>query len=172
MVTRKTALLVGLLVLAPALGACSRLLYNFGTVEEAKIFRSAQPSPMFLSHLVRTHGIKTLINLRGDTDGFESAFAAENRLNLFSFDLSASRPPTEADVERFLAILNDERNHPLLIHCRNGVDRTGYMLALYRKSAHGWTSARALREMNRHLQFETFNSVPARVVRDGLRRPN
>ena len=169
--SRQHFTLILLLVLVAPVPGCSRLLYNFGTIEDGQIYRSAQPSPMFLSHLARTYKIRTLINLRGDTDGFESAFAAQHGLNLFSFDLSASRPPTQADVERFLSILSDERNQPVLVHCRNGVDRTGYMMALYRKTAHRWSSARALREMNRYLQFELLNPVPARVVRDGLRKP-
>ena len=163
------AVLIGAALITSTSG-CSRMLYNFGTVQEAEIYRSAQPSPMFLAHLVRTYEIRSIINLRGDTPGFESAFAAEHGLKLFSFDLSASKPPREEDVQRFLAILEDDSNKPLVIHCRNGVDRTGYMVALYRTSVQDWTAARALREMNRHLQFATFNVVPSQVVRDGLRK--
>ncbi len=149
---------------------CSRVLYNFGSVEPGQIYRSAQPSPLFLRWLVRRHGVRTLVNLRGRTQGFESAFAARQGLRLYSFDLSASRPPGEAEVARFLALLRDPANYPLLVHCRNGVDRTGYMLGIYRLEAGGWSAARASREMNRFWQFEPLNSLPQRVVR-GLRAP-
>jgi protein tyrosine/serine phosphatase len=165
---RLLALLAVLLVGSGSLG-CSRVLYNFGVVERDHIYRSAQPSPLFLRWLVRYHGVRSLINLRGRTDGFESAFAAERGLRLYTFDLSASRPPSLTDVERFLAILDDPANHPVLVHCRNGVDRTGYMLALHRVRDESWSPDRAAREMNRFWQFSLLNPVPQRVVKEGLR---
>ena len=83
--------------------ACARVLYNFGSVEEGRVYRTAQPSPLLLRWVVARHAIRTLVNLRGKTPGFESAFAARHGLKLFSFNLSASRPPTSEDVERFRA---------------------------------------------------------------------
>ncbi|MFQ5513827.1 MAG: tyrosine-protein phosphatase [Myxococcota bacterium] len=154
-----------------AASGCVRLMYNFASVEPGRIYRSAQPSPLLLDWLVRRHGLRAIVNLRGRTPGFESAFAAHHGLRLYSFDLSASRPPTSADVERFLAILSDPANHPLLVHCRNGVDRTGYMLALYRTERLGWGPDRAAREMNRFWQLEWLNAVPQSVVKEGLRAP-
>lgn len=160
------AILALLLLATPS---CARTLYNFGTVAEGRVYRSAQPSPWFLRWAVKNHGVRTLVNLRGRTPGFESRFAAQNGLRLFSFDLSASRPPTDEDVERFLAVLSNPEHHPILVHCRSGVDRTGYMLALYRMSEDGWSKEQALAEMRRFLQFETLLAVPATVVRDGAR---
>ena len=90
-------------------------------------------------------------------------------LRLFSLDLSASRPPSDEQVARFLAIVSQPENQPVLVHCRNGVDRTGYMLGIYRIEKGGWSPERAVREMNRYLQFEPLNTVPQQVVRDGLR---
>ena len=49
------------------------------------------------------------------------------------------------------------------------MDRTGYMLGIYRVTIQGWDADRALREMNRYLQFEWLNPLPQRVVRDGDR---
>ena len=84
----------------------------------------------------------------------ESDFAARHRLRLFSFDLSASRPPSQAEVARFLEIVSDPANQPVLVHCRNGVDRTGYMLGLYRIEADGWSPERAAREAVRSVLAE------------------
>ncbi|MBW2280681.1 MAG: tyrosine-protein phosphatase [Deltaproteobacteria bacterium] len=168
---RPAAALAALLAVAALGSGCARLAYNFGTIEEGRVYRSAQPSPFFLRWLRSGPEIRTLINLRGDTPGWESAFAARNKMRLFVFNLSASRPPTEHDVERFLGILRDDANYPLLVHCRNGVDRTGYMLALYRVQEQGWDADRAASEMNRFWQFSWFNDVPQKVVKQGLRRP-
>ena len=152
-----------------ACAACAPVLYNFGTVSEGKIYRSAQPSPLLLRSLVKSHEIRSLVNLRGRTPGFESRFAAEHGLRVFSFDISASRPPTQEDVERFLQVVTDPANQPVLVHCKNGVDRTGYMVGLYRVEKEGWSKERALAEMNRFLQFAVLNPVPASVVSEGAR---
>lgn len=162
---RRALVALALLAVACAGAGCARTLYNFGTVEPALLYRSQQPSPLLLRWLVWRHGIRSIVNLRGETEGFESAFAARRGLRLFVLDLSASRPPTRADVERFLAIVSDPGNAPLLVHCRAGVDRTGYMLALYRTRLQGWSTERALREMNAFLQLEPLNPVPQQVVR-------
>ncbi len=158
--------LLATLVVQPG---CTRLLYNFGTVEPQRVYRSSQPSPLFLRYLVEHQGVRSLVNLRGRTPGFESDFAARHGLKLFSFDLSASRPPSQAEVMRFLEIVSDPANQPVLVHCRNGVDRTGYMLGLYRIEADGWSPERAAREMSRYLQFGWLNPTPKRVVEQGLR---
>ncbi len=165
----RRAALAALLASALAGWGCARLAYNFGTIEPGRIYRSAQPSPFFLHWLRSGPEIRTLINLRGDTPGWESAFAARHEMRLFVFDLSASRPPTQRDVERFLSILRDQQNYPLLVHCRNGVDRTGYMLALYRVQQAGWDVDRAAREMNRFWQFSWFNPVPQAVLKQDVR---
>ena len=158
-------LVLGLCLLASGLG-CTRLLYNFGEVEPGRIYRAGQPSPLFLRRLIKREQIQTLVNLRGKTPGYESAFAAHHGLRLYSFDLSAHRAPRDDDVARFLAILADPENHPILVHCRNGADRTGYMLGIYRVSTSDWTPERAAREMTRYFQLETRNPVPKQIVRD------
>jgi protein tyrosine/serine phosphatase len=163
-----TVALAGLLLLGGSAG-CARLVHNFGTVREGEIYRSAQPSPLLLRYAATRYGIRSLVNLRGETPGFESAFAARRGLRLFVFNLSSSRPPSHAAVERFLRIVSDPENQPVLVHCRNGVDRSGYMLGIYRVERDGWDRERALREMNRFLQWEWFNPLPQRVVREGLR---
>ena len=158
------------LVALSSLG-CARLLYNFGAVEPGRIYRTAQPSPLLLSWAQRRHGIRSIVNLRGRTPGYESAFAAEHGLRIFHLRLSASRPPSPEQVERFLEIVRDPDNQPVLVHCRAGVDRTGYMIGLYRTEALGWSPQRALHEMNRFRQFEWLNGLPQPVVRDGARSP-
>jgi protein tyrosine/serine phosphatase len=163
-----TVVLAGLLLLGGSTG-CARLVHNFGTVREGQIYRSAQPSPLLLRYAAARYGVRSLVNLRGKTPGFESAFAARRGLRLFVFDLSSSRPPSHSEVERFLRIVSAPENQPVLVHCRNGVDRSGYMLGVYRVERDGWDPKRALREMNRFLQWEWFNPVPQRVVREELR---
>ncbi len=152
-------------MLSGSLG-CARLLYNFGEVEPGRIYRAAQPSPLFLRWLVKHEQIQTLVNLRGKTQGYESAFAARHGLRVHSFNLSSRRPPSDEEVQRFMTILADPENHPILVHCRNGADRTGYMLGLYRVQVSGWTVDQAAREMTRYFQLPARNPVPRQILHD------
>jgi hypothetical protein len=64
----------------------------------------------------------------------------------------AERPKA---IDRFLAVMDDPANHPVLIHCHAGLHRTGVMAAVYRMEYDGWTPARAIREL-KDLGFGEF----------------
>jgi len=63
--------------------------------------------------------------------------------------ISRTRVPDEhpAAIDDWLRILDDERNYPLLIHCRAGLHRTGVLSAVYRMEYQGWSPAAAYREL-------------------------
>ena len=50
-------------------------------------------------------------------------------------------------VEEFLGIMDDERNYPVLLHCRAGLHRTGRLTAIYRMEYENWSVGEALREL-------------------------
>src|ERR1700687_3273226 len=53
-------------------------------------------------------------------------------------------------IDQFLAVMDDQSNYPVLIHCRAGLHRTGVMAAVYRMEYEGWTRAQAIWEMKTH----------------------
>jgi tyrosine-protein phosphatase SIW14 len=55
--------------------------------------------------------------------------------------------PVEENVRKFLAVMADPKNHPVLVHCFAGIHRTGAYTALYRMEFEHWTHDRALEEM-------------------------
>ncbi|MGH9902136.1 MAG: fused DSP-PTPase phosphatase/NAD kinase-like protein, partial [Pyrinomonadaceae bacterium] len=63
--------------------------------------------------------------------------------------------PTDEQVERVLAIVNAPENQPAFVYCKRGGDRTGVVVAVYRISQDGWTSATAKAEANRYGMFVT-----------------
>jgi protein tyrosine/serine phosphatase len=50
-------------------------------------------------------------------------------------------------VVRFLNIVNNPANQPVLLHCKHGSDRTGMMTAIYRIVEQGWSKQDAIAEM-------------------------
>ena len=59
-------------------------------------------------------------------------------------------PPTEAQISKILALLEDNTTRPVFVHCKRGADRTGAVIAAYRIDHDHWDNVRALREAMSH----------------------
>ena len=121
-----------------------------------RLYRGGQPRSGGLRRLSEL-GINTIINLRG-TDAQTRADDVEARslgLNYFNIPLPIWGRPNDADVRRVLQIVTAPESGRVFVHCRDGVDRTGMIVALHRISSEGWSTematAEALRSgMRRH----------------------
>jgi hypothetical protein len=65
-------------------------------------------------------------------------------------------------IDRFLAIMDDPANYPILLHCRAGLHRTGVMTAVYRMEYQYWSPAEAMVE----LKANGFGEWPATSAND------
>ncbi len=129
---------------------------NFRVVEPGVLYRGGQMTVPRLERVVATHGIRTIVCLRGETDAVdkdEEAWAKANHLN---FVRMAPLPwvadangviPAEVNARTFQNVMKDPKNHPVLVHCFAGVHRTGIMCAIFRIDFQGWTTNEALNEM-------------------------
>lgn len=70
-------------------------------------------------------------------------------------------------VDDFLSVCDDPANHPVLIHCKAGRDRTGLLTAVWRMEYDGRTQAQAVAEMKAN-GFATFGATEANVYLDRL----
>ncbi len=114
-------------------------LYNFKPVKAGELYRSGQPSKEFLIYLKEKYRIKTIINLRTRVGWFEREFADENNINLFQIPLFYFFIGlNEKKALFFLSLFENKNNLPVLIHCRQGKDRTGVMTALFRRFRQKW----------------------------------
>lgn len=126
-------------------------LPNFYPVRKGVLYRSGQPRGLGLMW-VKQYGIRTLINLRKpNSNGTpeEKAFAAKNGLNFYNFSIGSSRKDIEKTVKRFLAIVNDKSQWPILVHCSRGKERSGVLSAIFRIEYDRWTNDQALQETYR-----------------------
>ncbi len=64
-------------------------------------------------------------------------------------------PPTHAHVEAFLLLTSNGKK--TLVHCHSGVDRTGFLCAVYRMAKLGWPYSVAYKEwvnLGRHFWYD------------------
>lgn len=107
---------------------------NTHTVLPGRLYRTAQLTPDRLAGHVRTFGIKTVVNLRGRpfADWYAEEGRATQALGVSQEDVvtSANRLPAPGELRRLIEVF-DHSEHPLMIHCQQGADRTGLAAAVY-----------------------------------------
>ena len=102
---------------------------NIHALIPGKVYRGAQLDAAGLRSLVKQHGIRTIVNLRGtcypqDWYVEEAATAQELGLALEDIGFSAARWPSHHEMRRLVEVL-DQAEYPWFLHCRHGADRTG-----------------------------------------------
>ena len=98
-----------------------------------KLYRSGQPRAGGLGRL-RELGINTIINLRGTskTTRAQEAQARALGFNYFNVALPNWGRPQDTRVDRILTLIAAPETGKVLVHCKDGVDRTGMIVAIYR----------------------------------------
>jgi protein tyrosine phosphatase (PTP) superfamily phosphohydrolase (DUF442 family) len=126
--------LTGLLA-AAGLQTCLLLLRNnLHVVVPGRVYRSSQLNGPDLDQVIHRHGIRTIINLRGlcpelDLYMDESRVSHQAGVSLVDIGFSAGRLPPVNEL-RYLIKALDRSEYPILLHCRQGVDRTGLVSTL------------------------------------------
>lgn len=119
---------------------------NFHKVNDG-LYRGGQPSNEGFKNLAKL-GIKTVIDLRipsGESNR-EKQVVESLGMRYYHIPLHGGETPTQRDIDRTFSILLDSSQWPVFVHCREGKDRTGMIIACYRISHDGWTNMRALAE--------------------------
>jgi len=163
-VRRRRQVLAGVATIVLGLAALLVAAHRLGprhllVVEPDVLYRSATLAPAQLARVVERYGIRTVVNLRserenglGDWHGAEAAVLAEQNVRLLDLPMHSGFPPSDAVLAEWLATLEDEVAHPILVHCEYGVIRTGMMVAVYEMTHRGRTSEQSLSD------FELFSS--------------
>lgn len=172
---------LGALVVAVILGAPGlyyRATYEHGrrlrVVADGVLYRCGQLPAAGFRDAHRKYGFKTVINLQEESPDpllplavfrkptiRETEVLAELGAKYVCLDggvldnpglAPGSRP---AVIDEFLEIMDKAENHPVLIHCKAGLHRTGLMVAIYRMEYEGRSAGDAMEELKAN-GFGTF----------------
>lgn len=108
------------------------------------IFRGAQPEPNGYATLANM-GVRSVINLRSRNEEKEAVEARGMRS--FWVPLNAYGDVDPEIIRKAVALMADPANRPVYVHCRQGRDRTGVVVAVYRMEIDGWSPEEAEEEM-------------------------
>jgi len=116
--------------------------HHFRTVERGVFYRSAQLTEDEFADCIKDYGIKTVINLRtkaersrGSGDWYEQEERAIQRAGIKHLDAPVleGHPPSPEQIARLLAVMDDPKNLPVLIHCEKGTIRSAAVEGLFRR---------------------------------------
>lgn len=128
-----------------------RLFYlNFARVTP-DLYRSAQPRPADLVRMKRDFAIASVLCIRGSVamTGLELEREACDGLGLVLEERSVrGREAPSRDAVRDLLGLFAKLPRPILVHCKSGADRSGFVAALFLLATEGRTIETALGQLS------------------------
>ena len=126
---------------------------NFGQMDD-RFYRGAQPKEKDYQALAQL-GIKTIIDLREDTEGYAKTMAESAGMNYVNIPMIAKKYPTPEATQMFLKTVNDPSTGKFFVHCAGGRHRTGAMGAVYRFQFYNWDFEQVYKEMK---QYDFYTS--------------
>jgi protein tyrosine/serine phosphatase len=125
-------------------------LANVHTVCPGVLVRGAQPSERGFRTLRDEYGERTVVNLHDSTAKTEGKVVESLGMHYIAIPSDAFHPDSEK-VLQFVKTVRDASATPgggaVYVHCRQGMDRTGYAVAAYRILVDGWDADRAMAEL-------------------------
>lgn len=117
-----------------------------------EMFRANQPSPEHIARYAKELGLKTIINLRGQSPkGYyvlEKEACERNGIELVDFQMFSRDIPEPAKVLEAKKLF-ESIAYPALMHCKSGADRAGIMAVLYQHFRKGQPIEQALEMLSR-----------------------
>lgn len=121
-------------------------LPNFSVVHRG-LLRGGQPTRQGMK-LLKRMGVRTVVSLQTKKKR-EDDYAQSLGLNFVRIPVDIFKKIPDNTVQQFLSVVDDPAMQPVYVHCRQGVDRTGVLIAIYRMQRQSWTAEEANAELRR-----------------------
>jgi len=127
--------------------------YHLATVQAGVLYRDGVRTMREFQTTVRIVKPRTIVCLVDDTEighapfTDELAYCRDNHIDIVRIPITLGGWPDGDQIRQFLSITSDPARQPVLIHCAQGVRRTGMMVAAYQESILGYDAARAKQSM-------------------------
>lgn len=130
--------------------------YHLKTVTPGVLYRDGNRGMREFATMLRKVQPRTVVTLVDEeelADPKKAMFAQEadllKRKNIAQTNVIVPLGgyPSTSDIQRFLAIVEDPEKQPVVVHCAQGVRRTGMMVAAYQESILGWDKERVKNSM-------------------------
>jgi protein tyrosine phosphatase (PTP) superfamily phosphohydrolase (DUF442 family) len=149
--TPRTMYLVIAILLAVAAAALTWYLrfqtYHVLTVQDGVLYRTGNRGMREFQHSLRASHAKTVVCVVDANEladpakpmfAQEKAYLFDANVTFVHLPVPLGGWPTTDDVRKFLSIVEDKSNQPVLVHCAQGVRRTGMFVAAYQQSVLLW----------------------------------
>ncbi len=145
----KTPALIAFLVIAAICLVRHFHIKNFHEVAPGVLYTSGQPRGMDYTRLLYKYHIATIVNLRQAAEHREDNWYNEektwvrDKVNYVELPMEKHNPdkalPDKKTQKKFLEIMADKNNLPVLIHSNSGRKRVSIFAAVWLVKAHGYT---------------------------------
>jgi hypothetical protein len=97
-------------------------------------------------------GIRTVVSLEDNPEvvAEEEKVCRSLNINFVNVPLSELFPPSPGELKQAVSVIRQNRNHGVYIHCRRGIDRTGYVIASFRMLVEKYAFETAYKECCDH----------------------
>ncbi len=118
---------------------------NFSQVDE-HLLRGGNIGSEDALQVIKDRGVKLIIDMTNEGNSIERSNAEKYGLKYVHMRVDASGNNPE-QLTNVLKAINAEQGK-VFVHCTNGTDRTGAIVAIYRQLKNGWNDQHALHEMH------------------------
>jgi protein tyrosine/serine phosphatase len=127
--------------------------YHLVTVQNGVLYRDGVKTIRQFDLAARRTHVKTVVSLVDDREinqppfAEEMAYCKDHGIDVVRVPVTLGGWPSGDQVQKFLAVATDPARQPILVHCAQGVRRTGMMVAAYEMTVLKYNQQQALDAM-------------------------